>query len=413
MHLSVTHTTMKLPAFIYRFSSPKHFYSMSGKLLPWLASLSLALLLIGLYVGFGIAPTHSEQGESYRIIYLHVPAASNSMMIYMVMATSGAIFLIWRIKLADTIAAASAPIGAAFTFLALLTGSIWGKPTWGTWWQWDARLTSELILLFLYFGYMALRAAMDDRQNAARASAVLALVGVVNIPIIHFSVEWWNTLHQGATVSKIAKPSMEATMLTSMLTMLLALSLFFALVTLIRARGLALQQDSRGKWVEELPAVRQNPLHWIAPLLAIGWIGYHAATTVTTPILAPSQLEATQSPIEFRGHVEAIHSEGNQHRIEVSDDQQKVTVLFHGKLPRELRTHWGAHVKGTVASETTGVTVSAQSIAALNIRDHSGYILAAYGIALITLLLNLMGALRTARDARQVIARRIRQESNH
>ncbi len=403
---------MKLPQFIYRFSSPKHFYAMSGKLIPWLAALSLALVVVGVYIGFSVAPTHSEQGESYRIIFLHVPAASNSMMIYMIMATSGAIFLIWRIKLADTIAAACAPIGAAFTFLALVTGSIWGKPTWGTWWQWDARLTSELILLFLYFGYMALRAAMDDRQNAARASAVLALVGVVNIPIIHFSVEWWNTLHQGATISKIAKPSMEATMLTSMLTLMVALSLFFALVTLIRARGLTLEQDSRGSWVEELPTIQIKPLHWLVPLLAVGYIGYHSASTPAVEILSPSQLTASSEAIQFRGTVNQIHSEGNQHTILVSDKGHSVNVSFLGTLPRELRTHWGAHVNGTVEQNGEMMVVTASSIAALNIRDHSGYVLAAYGIALVTLLLNLLGSMRQARDARQGIARRLRQESN-
>lgn len=404
---------MKLPAFIYRFSSPKHFYAMSGKLIPWLASISLGMMLLGLYIGFVMAPTHSEQGESYRIIFLHVPAASNSMMIYMAMAISGAIFLIWRIKLADTIAAACAPIGAAFTFLALVTGSIWGKPTWGTWWQWDARLTSELILLFLYFGYMALRAAMDDRQNAARASAVLALVGVVNIPIIHFSVEWWNTLHQGATISKIAKPSMEATMLTSMLTLMIALSLFFALVTLIRARGLTLQQDSRGSWVGDLPAVQIRPIHGLIPLLALGYIGYHNATVVQQPILSPSQLVHGSEGIQFRGTVEKIDSTGNPHRILLSDSTTQVEVEFNGTLPRELRTHWGAHVTGSVEQRGGVTAVIASSIAALNIRDHSGYVMAAYGIALVTLLLNLLGAIRTTREAHQGIARRLRQESNN
>ncbi len=403
---------MKLPEFVYRFSSPKHFYSMSGKLLPWLVGITLGLVIVGLYVGFAMAPTHSEQGESYRIIFLHVPSASNSMMIYMVMATSGAIFLIWRIKLADTIAAASAPIGAAFTFLALVTGSIWGKPTWGTWWQWDARLTSELILLFLYFGYMALRAAMDDRQNAARASAVLALVGVVNIPIIHFSVEWWNTLHQGATISKIAKPSMEATMLTSMLTMMIALSLFFAVVTLIRARGLTLEQDSRGKWVEELPAISTRPIHWLVPLLAVGFVGYHALTTPVEPILSPSQLQADGSQIQLRGNVDEIVSDGNQHRIQLSDPNSRVEVLFNGDLPKQLRTHWGAHVTGNVQHIDTQLNVIASSIAALNIRDHSRYVIAAYTIALITLLLNLLGAMKTARTARKSIDRRLRQETN-
>ena len=403
---------MKLPNFIYRFSSPKHFYEMSGKLIPWLAGICLALIVVGIYVGFAIAPTHSEQGESYRIIFLHVPAASNSMTIYMVMATSGAIFLIWRIKLADTIAAAAAPIGAAFTFIALITGSIWGKPTWGTWWQWDARLTSELILLFLYFGYMALRAAMDDRQNAARSSAVLALVGVVNIPIIHFSVEWWNTLHQGATVSKIAKPSMETTMLTSMLTMMIALSLFFALVTLIRARGLTLQQDSRGSWVRNLPSIQLRPVHGIIPLILIGYTLFHAITTEVVTLHTPTQLAVTTEAIELRGEVKSIQSTGNQHQILLSDQKTQVQVVFNGTLPRQLRTHWGAHVTGTVTQQEEGLTVNATTIAALNIRDHSGYILAAYGIAMIALLLNLFSAMRSSREARQSIARQIRQELN-
>ncbi len=402
---------MKLPAIVYRFSSPKHFYEMSGRLLPWLVSITVALLLFGLYIGLAVAPTHSEQGESYRIIYLHVPAASNSMMIYLVMATSGAIFLIWRIKLADTIAAASAPIGAAFTFLALVTGSIWGKPTWGTWWQWDARLTSELILLFLYLGYIALRAAMDDRNNAARASAVLALVGVVNIPIIHYSVEWWNTLHQGATISKIAKPSMEGTMLTSMLTLMIALSLFFAVVTLIRARGLTLDHDSRGQWVENLPTPRLTLLHGIAPVLAVILVGYHFATTSTSPILQPAELVPGMGAVEFRGTVEAIQSEGNSHRITVSDANSSVEVSFLGRLPQQLRLDWGAHIQGSVTMEQNRTQVIANTIAALNIRDHSGYVFAAYAIAAITLLLNLLGALRSATESRRAVARRLRQES--
>ena len=409
---------MKLPNFIYRFSSPKHFYAMSGALLPWIAASALGLMILGLYVGFALAPTHSEQGESYRIIFLHVPAASNSMMIYMVMATSGAIFLIWRIKLADTIAAAAAPIGAAFTFLALVTGSIWGKPTWGTWWQWDTRLTSELILLFLYFGYMALRAAMDDRQNAARSSAVLALVGVVNIPIIHFSVEWWNTLHQGATISKIAKPSMEGTMLTSMLTMMIALSLFFALVTLIRARGLTLEQDSRGNWVRDLPTIQLRLPHTLIPLLVVAAIGYHVTTTEKETILSPSQLTTATGEVLVRGEVRSIHSEGNQHRILLSDQSSQTMVTFSGNLPQQLRTHWGAEVRGNLVQSqgiepiAHGQQIEARSIAALNIRDHTSYLLAAYGIALVVLLLNLLGAMRSASEARKNIQRKIRQESN-
>jgi len=180
---------MKLPAIVHKFSSPKNFYTMSGKMIPWFAWSFFLTLLFGLYYGFFIAPPDYQQGESYRIMFIHVPAAWMSMFIYMIMAVSGGIGLIWRIKTADLMASVSAPIGAAFTLLALITGSLWGKPMWGTYWVWDARLTSELILLFLYLGFIALQASIEDPRNAARAGAILAIVGIVNIPIIHYSVE--------------------------------------------------------------------------------------------------------------------------------------------------------------------------------------------------------------------------------
>ena len=198
------------------------------------------------------APPDYQQGDSFRIIYLHVPSAWMSMFIYVVMAVTGGIGLIWRMKLADVMAAAAAPVGASFTFLALATGSLWGKPMWGTWWVWDARLTSELILLFLYLGIMGLQSAIPDRRNASRAAALLALVGVVNIPIIHFSVEWWNTLHQGATVSKFDKPSIHISMLIPLLVMAVAFKLFFATVVLMRARCELLERERNSAWVREL-----------------------------------------------------------------------------------------------------------------------------------------------------------------
>ncbi len=243
---------MKLPAIVHKFSSPKNFYQMSAKLIPWFAWSSLLLMLAGLYYGLIVAPADYQQGESYRIIYVHVPAAWMSMFIYMVMATSGAIGLIWRIKLSDMIASASAPIGAAFTFLALVTGSLWGKPMWGTWWVWDARLTSELILLFLYLGFIALQASIEDPRNAARAGAVLALVGVVNIPIIHYSVEWWSTLHQGATVTKFDKPSIDISMLIPLLMMAVAFKLYYAAVVLMKARADVLLREQNSRWVKEI-----------------------------------------------------------------------------------------------------------------------------------------------------------------
>ena len=243
---------MKLPAIVHKFSSPRNFYVMSGRLIPWLGWACLLFLLAGLYYGLIVAPADYQQGESYRIIYIHVPSAWMSMFIYMVMAISGGIGLIWRIKLADLVASSSAPIGAAFTFLALVTGSLWGKPMWGAWWVWDARLTSELILLFLYLGFIALQASIEDPRNAARAGAVLALVGVVNIPIIHYSVEWWSTLHQGPTVTKFDKPSIHISMLIPLLLMAVAFKLYYATSLLMRARTELLKREQNSRWVKEI-----------------------------------------------------------------------------------------------------------------------------------------------------------------
>jgi heme exporter protein C len=238
--------------FFHKMASPKYFYSISGILIPWLAAGSALLFLAGLYYGLVKAPPDYQQGDSYRIMFIHVPAAWMSMFVYMVMAGAGAIGLIWRIKLAEVVAISSAPIGAWFTFLALVTGSIWGKPMWGTWWVWDARLTSELILLFLYLGVIALYNAIDDKRTAARAVAILALVGVVNIPIIHYSVEWWNTLHQGPTITKLDKPSIHLSMLIPLLLMAFAFKLYYIFVVLMRARCEVLERERNTGWVREL-----------------------------------------------------------------------------------------------------------------------------------------------------------------
>ncbi len=237
---------------IQTFSSPKYFYGMAGKLVPWFAVPAVLLAVYGLYLGLFVAPPDYQQGESYRIIYIHVPSAWMSMFIYVVMAVSAAIGMIWQIRLADVIATSSAPIGASFTFLALVTGALWGKPMWGAYWVWDARLTSELILLFLYLGYMALQSAIEDQRTADKASGLLAIVGVVNIPIIHYSVEWWNTLHQGATVTKLDAPSIDTSMLIPLLLMALACKLFYAALVLVRARNEVLYRDRNRRWVREL-----------------------------------------------------------------------------------------------------------------------------------------------------------------
>ena len=237
---------------IWKYSAPQTFYPLAGKLIPLFAVLAALFAAAGLYVGFFVAPTDFQQGESYRIIFIHVPAAWMSMFIYLVMAFWAAVGLTFNTRLSSMMAHALAPTGALMTFLALWTGALWGKPTWGTWWVWDARLTSELILLFLYVGYMALAASIDDVRRADKASALLALVGVVNVPIIYFSVQWWNTLHQGASVSLTRAPSMAASMLLGMLLMALAFWMYSIAVVLYRARTIILERERQTSWVQEL-----------------------------------------------------------------------------------------------------------------------------------------------------------------
>ncbi len=221
---------------LFWFASPQTFYPLAGRMAPWFGLAAALLAAAGLYVGFFVAPTDAQQGEAYRIIYIHVPAAWMSMFIYLVMAFWAGLGLAFNTRLSGMMAQALAPTGALFTFIALWTGALWGKPTWGTYWVWDARLTSELLLLFLYLGFMALQASIDDPRRADRAGAVLALVGVVNIPIIYFSVQWWNTLHQGASVSLTSAPKMAATMLSGMLVMALAFWMYSIAAAMLRVR---------------------------------------------------------------------------------------------------------------------------------------------------------------------------------
>jgi heme exporter protein C len=235
----------------HKFGSPPHFYRLAGKLTPWFAWPALLLSLAGLYGGLVSAPMDYQQGEGYRIIYVHVPAAVLSTMAYAVMATAAGVGLIWRMNVAFAVAASCAAIGASFTVVALVTGSLWGRPMWGTYWEWDPRLTSELVLLFLYLGYMGLRAAIEDTARADRASAVLALVGVINLPIIHYSVDWWNSLHQGHTLLKMGKASMPPSMLVPLLLMMAGFTLYFAAIMLVRARGEVLRRERGARWVAE------------------------------------------------------------------------------------------------------------------------------------------------------------------
>ena len=238
---------------LHKLASPPHFYGLAERMIPWFAMPGLLLIGYGAYAGLFVAPADYQQGDAFRIIYVHVPAAYLSMMAYMIMAISAGIGLIWRMKLAHAVAAAAAPLGAWFTFLALATGAIWGRPMWGTWWEWgDPRLTSELVLFFLYFGYMALRSAIDEIAKADRASAVLALVGAVNVPIIHFSVEWWSSLHQGPTLIRKGGPAIDAVMLYPLLAMILGFTLMFGALLLRRVRTEVLYRERRKRWVFNL-----------------------------------------------------------------------------------------------------------------------------------------------------------------
>jgi heme exporter protein C len=238
----------------FRFASPATFYPLAGRLLPAFALLALALAAAGLFIGFFVAPTDAQQGEGYRIIFVHVPASWMAMLIYCVMAFWAAVGLAFNIRLASMMASALAPTGAMFALLSLVTGALWGKPMWGTWWVWDARLTSTLILLFLYLGFLALQASIDEPRRADKAGAVLALTGVVNVPIIYFSVKWWNTLHQGASVSVTQAPAMALTMLWAMLLVALAFWMYSVAVALARVRNIILEREAHAEWVQHAVA---------------------------------------------------------------------------------------------------------------------------------------------------------------
>jgi heme exporter protein C len=232
----------------FYYASPQHFYGLAGKLLPWCVVLATVLAALGLWLGFAIAPTDFQQGEGYRIIFVHVPASWMSMVIYLAMAFWSVLELTFNTRLSGMMTRALAPTGAIFAFLSLWTGALWGKPMWGAWWVWDARLTSELILLFLYLGYMALTSAIDDERRGDKAGSLIALVGALNVPIIYFSVTWWNTLHQGASVSLTRSPSMAAVMLWAMLLMALAFWCYAIAMVLYRVRTQILRREAHTEW---------------------------------------------------------------------------------------------------------------------------------------------------------------------
>ncbi|MGB5444858.1 MAG: heme ABC transporter permease [Psychromonas sp.] len=237
---------------LHPYAKPERSYQLAGKLLPWFVVPTLITFTVGLVWGLLFSPADYQQGDSFRIIYIHVPAAMMAMAAYSSMAIAAFVALVWQIRLAEMTVAATAPVGAVFTFIALFTGAAWGKPMWGAWWVWDARLTSELILLFVYLGIIALYNAFSDKVLAGRAASILTLVGVINLPIIHYSVVWWNTLHQGATIVKFDKPSMAAEMLWPLLIMIFAFAALLGALTLMRFRNEILIRESHRPWVRQL-----------------------------------------------------------------------------------------------------------------------------------------------------------------
>jgi heme exporter protein C len=238
----------------HRLGSPRWFYEKTSRWMPWIVSCALLLLIVGAVWGLGFAPMDSKQGNSYRIIYIHVPAAFLALAGYYVMAIAGAVGLIWQMKLSYLVMRAAAPIGAVLTFLALLTGALWGKPTWGTWWVWDARITSMLILLFLYLGIIALQGAYQRQQTANKACAILALVGTINIPIIYKSVDWWFSLHQPATLKLVGQSSIDPSMAYPLLIMIAGFYGLYSWLVMHWTRSSILEAESKTRWVQEIVA---------------------------------------------------------------------------------------------------------------------------------------------------------------
>ena len=241
-----------LSLWFHKFGSPPTFYRLSRLLCPWLFAAACLIGAVGLYAGLVLAPADYQQSDAYRIIFIHVPCAWMSLFAYIFMAANAFIAVVWRIKISEILAMTSAPVGAMFTAVTLLTGAIWGKPMWGTWWTWDARLTSELVLLFLYLGVIGLYSAIEDLRQAARAASFLGLIGIVNVPIVHFSVNWWNTLHQGSTVRLLGPSRIDASMLWPLLLMALATHIWFFASVLARSRTSVLEQESGKEWVREI-----------------------------------------------------------------------------------------------------------------------------------------------------------------
>jgi len=234
----------------YKYAAPANFYPLAGKLVPWFTGITIILFIVGLYLGLVVAPSDFQQREAYRIIFIHVPAAWMGMFLYVLMAVYAGLGWAFNARLASMMATAISTTGAIFTFISLVTGSLWGRPAWGVYWVWDARMTSTLILMFLYVGFISLQSSIDDPRRADRAGAVLALVGLINVPIIYFSVQWWNSLHQGATIRLTTKPTMAPIMLAAMLVLLAACWMYSIAVVLVRVRCIIREREREAPWLE-------------------------------------------------------------------------------------------------------------------------------------------------------------------
>lgn len=243
----------------YKYAAPANFYPLAGKMIPWFTAITVILFMVGFYVGFFVAPTDFQQGQSYRIIFIHVPAAWMGMFLYVLMAIYAGIGWAFNARLASMMATAISTTGAIFTLISLATGSLWGRPAWGVWWVWDARMTSTLILMFLYIGFISLQSSIDDPRRADRAGAVLALVGLINVPIIYFSVRWWNTLHQGASIRIASKPTIAPTMLAAMLIFLAACWMYSIAVVLTRLRYIIREREREAPWLRTETVVESAP----------------------------------------------------------------------------------------------------------------------------------------------------------
>lgn len=241
-----------MPRWFYQLASPKYFYEMTSSWVSWMSYITLLLFIVGLGWGLFFAPTDMQQGDAFRIIYVHVPAAFMSLGVYVFMAVNAFIYAVWRIKVADILVESSASLGAWFTGITLLTGMLWGKPMWGAWWLWDPRLTFELILLFFYFGYIALRSAVGQSERAAKISGLWIMIGVINVPIVHYSVEWWNSIHQGSSINLLGETTIHASMYYPLLLMLAAFGFYFFTVLLIKARALCLIREKQNAWTKGL-----------------------------------------------------------------------------------------------------------------------------------------------------------------